>query len=419
MSMIGVKIKKLRKEKKLTLAEVAKDQMSPAMLSLIENGKSKPSAENLQHIAQQLQVDVNELMVGKTRSELKRELSELRQIIKKSGAASFKKAIKHIQTLFPYLGNNVESADIYDLYFTTLFGLYQHYKADYDQLEDGDWNKYALLASEIYEDLQMENRVLDIHRMLANIDYLHGNYSKTVEIVKNSLEKIDLIDSKSAQVAMKFKQLQFYSLFAIGEFEESKQLLEENIQLMNTYQLFNWAFELFRMGEGLYYQCGEFDKAREFTQKTTTLVELFDSDYLKNEKEFSIIHNMEFYEDQPEESLRLIEIVEKNKAKSDDTLSELKARCYTKLKQPKKALPLFRQLLRDDQKHIEYHPIDVGIREISKSYQALCYMQLNDLDKALELAEEVERLLRKHPHTAYYQFARGVLRDIQVEKNRG
>lgn len=62
MINIGSKIKELRKERKMTLADVAGDRITKGMLSLIENGKAQPSMESLQHIAKQLNIDVAELM---------------------------------------------------------------------------------------------------------------------------------------------------------------------------------------------------------------------------------------------------------------------------------------------------------------------------------------------------------------------
>ncbi|MCD2138457.1 helix-turn-helix domain-containing protein [Salinicoccus halitifaciens] len=59
---LGERIRKLRKEKKMTLAELAGSEITKGMLSLIENEKSKPSMETLEHIAKSLEVPVSYLM---------------------------------------------------------------------------------------------------------------------------------------------------------------------------------------------------------------------------------------------------------------------------------------------------------------------------------------------------------------------
>ena len=49
---LGSIFRKLRKEKNLTLKDVAKDiKVSPAMLSLIENGNSSPSLKTVIKLA--------------------------------------------------------------------------------------------------------------------------------------------------------------------------------------------------------------------------------------------------------------------------------------------------------------------------------------------------------------------------------
>lgn len=59
---LGGRIRSLRKSKKMTLADLAGDEITKGMMSLIENGKSKPSMETLQHIARTLDVSVSHLM---------------------------------------------------------------------------------------------------------------------------------------------------------------------------------------------------------------------------------------------------------------------------------------------------------------------------------------------------------------------
>src|SRR5699024_993899 len=59
---LGVRIRSIRKSKKMTLADLGGGEITKGMMSLIENGKSKPSMETLQHIAMTLDVSVSHLM---------------------------------------------------------------------------------------------------------------------------------------------------------------------------------------------------------------------------------------------------------------------------------------------------------------------------------------------------------------------
>jgi len=429
MTHIGEKIKKLRKEKKLTLADVAKDRMSPAMISLIENGKSKPSAENLKHIADQLGVNVSELLGGSlTTEELRNELSYLLEILDGiAGSEKIEQAITHIKSLLPQLGNNYESARINELYARCLFLYYLDFKSKYDLLDERDWSKYVTKAEEVYRNLQMESRVLKVRLFCALIESYQGNYQKALELINSALKDVMGNDYETISVRIDLMLLKIDIVDALGEFEEAFQLLDEIIDYTNKHVMLKRFFEIHNRGALMYYNINNFARAREFVNKINKFFEIIDNDHLYLEKELILIHYKEFYENEPEIALDMVNKYEKKllsmgkvdeewKSSYGEFAADTKARCYTKLKQPKKALPLFRELLKEDNKHIDYSATDVGIHEINKSYQALCYLELNQLEKAKDYAQEAVRKLRHYPHTAYYQFARNVLQEIQMKE---
>lgn len=430
MTHIGEKIKKLRKEKKLTLADVAKDQMSPAMISLIENGKSKPSAENLKHIADQLGVNVSELLGGGlTKDELRNELSYLMEMLDGiADSVKLEQAMTHIKKLLPQLGSDFASARIYELYARSLFSYYLYYKSKYDMLDDKDWCKYAKQAEILYNDLQMESKVLKIQFFLAYVESFQGNYQKTLELINRALNNVIGTDYETISVQIDLMLLKMDILDAQGEFEETVRLLDEVIKFSNKHVMLNHFFEIHNRGAIMFYNNNNFTVAREYVNKINKFFEIVDNDYLYLEKEMILIHYTEFYENEPSTALEMAEEYEKNLIKIESLndewrtiyrkyASDMKARCYTKLKQPENALTLFRELLKEDNQHVyEYSPMDVGIRQINKSYQALCYMELNQLEKAKEYAQEGVKKLRHYPHTAYYQFARNVLQEIQMKE---
>ena len=62
---LGEKIKKLRKEKNMTLKELAGDRITAAQISHIERDKSHTSSELLEYLAKQLDVSVDYLLETK------------------------------------------------------------------------------------------------------------------------------------------------------------------------------------------------------------------------------------------------------------------------------------------------------------------------------------------------------------------
>ncbi|WP_100012790.1 helix-turn-helix domain-containing protein [Lentibacillus sediminis] len=432
MQQIGEIIKKRRQEKKLTLAEVANGKMSPAMVSLVENDKTSLSADKLQHIAKQLDLNVADLLGGMPKEQLRNELAELENTL--SGMIEtqvLRKTLQHITTLLPGLGSNFESARIYELYVLNLFRYYLLDQRGFDQLEDSDWNRYAAVAARIYEDLQMESRVLRIQYFYAAVESHHGNYQKTLEQIDKSLSQVRSEKNyETIAIMIEFLLLKLYTLMALGETEQCLATLDDVIQLSNKYKMFHEFFEIHNKGALIHYNEGNFSKAREYKNKIETFFELIDDDdYLYLDKELIFIHYMEFFEREPQTALEMLDQYELRIASIsipnanlrqtlEDHIADAKARCYTQLGRPVEALPLFRQLVKDEHSYIEMHPIDVALREITKTYQALCYKETGEIKRALDCAGEAVKRLRRHPHTAYYHFARRVLHDLQSHKNR-
>jgi len=69
--MLGDRIRKIRKQKKLTLEALAGTELTKGMLSLIENNKAKPSMESLVYIAERLGVEVTDLLEEVSTQEIR------------------------------------------------------------------------------------------------------------------------------------------------------------------------------------------------------------------------------------------------------------------------------------------------------------------------------------------------------------
>ncbi|UOQ48321.1 MULTISPECIES: helix-turn-helix domain-containing protein [Gracilibacillus] len=76
--MIGEKIKELRKQKRMSLSEVAEQAgVAKSYLSSIERGiQSNPSIQFMEKVGKVLGVTVNELLMSQSDQELKQQLDE-------------------------------------------------------------------------------------------------------------------------------------------------------------------------------------------------------------------------------------------------------------------------------------------------------------------------------------------------------
>ncbi|PKR77666.1 hypothetical protein CEY16_06950 [Halalkalibacillus sediminis] len=425
MQTIGEQIKTIRKNKKLTLTQVAGEKMSAAMVSLIENNKTKPTVETLQHIARTLNIDPQEIMGGMTREELASEIEQISEWTEDYELEGFLKAIDRMENLLPHLSNNYESARIYEKLAKILYFLERFHKDSYEELSIQNYFDYTKRAKEIYHNLQMKTYALEVVLFEANIEHSNGNFKKTLDILNESIESLKnetRSDMKSLYV--KFLLFRIHAVSASGDFKQTFDLLDEAIEFSKKHVIMDVFYELHNTYALLLFNENQKKQANKHLETTEKLIDLTENTmYRINTMEIKI-HFLEYFENQLEEALVLADELEEELKRADPVtkevtealhvhLSDARARCYTKLEQPQKALPLFQKI--DENFHFmkERHPIDSSLDYLTPSYEALCYLQLGEFDKAQELAEKGVELQREFPHLQYYQFSKEVLKTVR------
>ena len=77
---LGEKIKARRKQLKLTLKQLAGDEISYSLISQIENNKANPSMDTLNIIAAKLQLPVSDLLSEKQLIDIKAVLKSIESL---------------------------------------------------------------------------------------------------------------------------------------------------------------------------------------------------------------------------------------------------------------------------------------------------------------------------------------------------
>ncbi|GEL78227.1 helix-turn-helix domain-containing protein [Tenuibacillus multivorans] len=423
MDHIGEHVRKLRKGKGLTLTQLAGNHLSAAMVSLIENGKTKPTVETLQHIAKKLDVDAAELMGEMNRKNLRDVLYELQELYV-YGEAAFQKVIKRIKQVLPKLSHNYESARIYEWYAKVLFFYYEMEPYAEKWVIYGDWHDPAIKAKEIYELLQMDENAIKIELFLIRVEYSQAHYQKTLELIESLLDKMESYEDSRELIRnnIHLKSMQSDAESGLGNSKKALQIIDEAIKYSKETLVFDYFYNLHNTAVLLHYNEGRNNEAREHLEQIEKFIELTENNNMYTEKMLIQAHYQEFFENNPTLSLETCEQLE-GQINSQFNLSpellkgyqehinDQKARCYTKLKQPNQALPLFHDQLRS--MFVKDHPMDRSLRDITYSYRAYCYHQLGDTNKAMTEAEKAVESLKTYPHTQYYQFAREVLKEVQ------
>ncbi|WBF53360.1 helix-turn-helix domain-containing protein [Macrococcoides canis] len=171
MNTLGNRIRSLRKEKKMTLAELAGDFMTKGMLSLIENDKNRPSMESLEYIAERLETSVSNLLEDGSEVTTNKIYNEIKQILKVPNISHQKEIDDLVSPVINEIQHNRKGAFIF-----------QHYAFTKALIKDVDSAvKYMNMAKSIYADNDDINALIDVEKDYASIYYLIRDYDRALQ----------------------------------------------------------------------------------------------------------------------------------------------------------------------------------------------------------------------------------------------
>ena len=245
-SIIGKKIKELRKVVGLTQGDLAEGICTQALVSRIEKGDIYPSATALYQISEKLGVDVNYFFeIGTTPrldyvKEVERQLRNFR-----------------VRLMYDEMIEMVKAEEKNPLFFrnqTNLQLLYWHksiyvFEIDKDQ-EAGLALLKEALSLTMNKKRALTEREIEIHMTLGVFEYGRGNLEKSLtlyEEVRSALQSSAQLNDKSIKTRLLYNIAR--TLTRLGKYEESNSYCDQAIK---------WCLEeehLFGLGE-LYYHTG-------------------------------------------------------------------------------------------------------------------------------------------------------------------
>lgn len=190
-SSIGLKIRELRKQKFMTLKQLAGDRVTVAQISSIENGKSNPSKELLEYIAQKLEVDV-EYFIFDEKERMQKKFDNVINQYKNNVLCE--NNISEVLDQIDEYKNSYE--DLLD--YQKGFYHYCYAKKYYIQNEYNRSFEEFLKAIFYYLKTEEYDIISDIYINLGNCSYFNEKYQLAFGYYKNSevlIEKNILIDN--------------------------------------------------------------------------------------------------------------------------------------------------------------------------------------------------------------------------------
>ena len=263
MHDLGSRIRQLRKERKLTLEQLAGDRLTKGMLSLIENGKAQPSMESLHYIAQQLQVDVSSLLGDEVESfkELMLEVEEMRNLLIDEQSDQKVNAQKIIDKVTPVLDklqtNRYEHIRIKEIYLSAM-------TITAEQLDKQAY--YEIM--DCYEAIHAYSRLLNCYNFLSWYAFAKKQLHEALEFLLQAEERIEpywlMIDDIS-RITLFYDLMFMY--YAVSDGENGSLYKEKVLEISEKKKIYYQMDHFYRL---LFFQAisdYQFEESAKYFEK--------------------------------------------------------------------------------------------------------------------------------------------------------
>lgn len=275
MSSIGTKFKNIRKQKKLTQAELAEGLVNRSYISQIEKGTVVPSYKTVVLLAERLGESVSYFVEN--------------QEIELFSITDLQKKIKSAQVHLELNDINKMKKIIFEIKVEDLFKLDEHEKGLYYCmlgeifLFQEEWQEsinYLMTGKTCIENSEDERTLIKCLNSLSKALMNIGNIEEALEVLN---EANDLVIKNQFNDVLKIEVLLNLAVChgRIGEFRSAirscKEAVSINQMTNNNYK----SGEIFMTLGICYKKSGDLNKAKEFYLKAVSFFEIFESNYNK------------------------------------------------------------------------------------------------------------------------------------------
>jgi len=414
-SSLGSKIKKLRKELKMTQAQLAEPEMTKSMLSQIENGLAMPSMKNLQYIAKKLNKPVSyfldensELPVrdnDHNKNSYDHIIDELKKIDGLMKNNEIKEALNNIEKLEHF--SSIDSSN-------KLMGdiLYKKSKCllELDRLNEA--MKLFYRAYEIYLDNNFYIEAAKSYVETIAEHWRNFEYEKCLDIYLKAKEIYD--KSPNRDVHFEIEMLNDISTIysAIGDFNSALKYLNDTLEISNTTGVYYKADEIYRVTAIINFIKGDYENYKINIEKAEQFAVFTD-----NKAIMKYIYSVKvIYENEVGNYNKALECLEQmkkvNAPHHEYFYYREKAKALYYLGKYNEAL--------ENIKHVFYpgyvsHRFDYLLMWSAKVYEGLIYSKLGKLDKSIEPILTAIEKMKKFGSSKLLAFALESASDIYYQ----
>ncbi|MGL5347132.1 MAG: tetratricopeptide repeat protein [Peptostreptococcaceae bacterium] len=311
---LGEKIKRLRKQKNMTLKELAGDRITAAQISHIERDKSHTSYELLDYLAEKLEVSIDHLLETKEmqakkitdnlilQSEVFIKCNELDKaetkimdiceicreynLIDNYGKSNFllgeinvkrdkhsEAVINYEKALYFFIKNN-DKESIFKCYFN-IGNIYMKEEFYKGAVSHFDFAEEVLIEGKI-ESVEIYK---ELYSKIAKCHIKLDNPNKSIEYI----EKINELDIKENEKEdLDTMILKANNLLQIGRYEESKECFKKVLETLEREENRTGLANVYLTISDVYRTMGEMDKVLEYSHKVYEIKKQDEDEYMMN-----------------------------------------------------------------------------------------------------------------------------------------
>ncbi|HWK21540.1 MAG TPA: helix-turn-helix transcriptional regulator [Ureibacillus sp.] len=382
MNSLGERIKQLRKQKKMTLAELAGDRLTKGMLSLIENGKAQPSMESLRYIAERVGVEVSTLLDDGNIEELRELLfkieAEYKSIFYPYHLRERDKFLHMHEQITAVKGQlhakKYEEIRLLDYYIriNTILGFEQ------EQLNMFDVISY-------YEKVHAYSRIVDSYSFLAGYAFYRNDYKIALQFIQEAEQRLKpyhhLLDKLSI-LDLHYLLTVLYA--AVDDTINTQKHLDLALEIAHKHKIYYRLDDFYRFTLTQSIGQGDKEKSKYYLKKLTQHAEFTEDKEAYCTLAFAYAHYTNLIEKNYKkvESFKRYLIIDLESEELLDILLLYKMEetyAYWALGDFQKALETSDNMTIPAFAH---HPVDLSIMYRCFAVRALCYHELGDKDAA-------------------------------------
>ena len=235
---IGYEIKRLRKEKKITQAELCEGICSQAEISKVENGKNSPTIDLLQQVAKRLKVPLSMLFQDHLRSDVFQSYDEqLADLLRTNQYVDALKLSEHVLSTTEY--EQVRNlARYYQVIVQERSGQIHYLKAVQSLERLLNKEQLSFESATLYLRIQMG---------MANLYVEHGDFELADDLFQNLIQaKYETIELKKVRIKILYnygQQLLLQKKYLAG-LKITEQGIQESLQLEDGHFLGHFYFQM-------------------------------------------------------------------------------------------------------------------------------------------------------------------------------